>query len=95
MDADSRLIYLLLLIYAASTATTTLPCLMVIIATPITSSDTVAAHTLSVTSTQKMLLLSSYIPFLLVPLCMTVDMAFRILDIMKSSDVTRRSSKTN
>ncbi|CDO74847.1 hypothetical protein BN946_scf184280.g7 [Trametes cinnabarina] len=80
-------IYVLLLVYAASTTTTTLPCLAVILHTPVsppplaTSSIAVeAAKTLniSVTAEQRLLLLSSYIPFFLVPLVMTIDMAYRV-----------------
>lgn len=75
---DSRGIYPLLLVYAASTATTTLPCLALILSTPITSAYTVAQGVVSITTDQRALLLSSYVPFFLIPLCMTVDMAFRV-----------------
>ncbi|KAI0741360.1 transmembrane protein 6/97 [Daedaleopsis nitida] len=81
----SSSIYVLLLIYAASTTTTTLPCLAIILSTPVSPTPLTAAATetakavgLSVTADQRLLLLSSYIPFFLVPLVMTLDMAFRV-----------------
>ncbi|KAM5544283.1 hypothetical protein V8D89_001943 [Ganoderma adspersum] len=76
-------IYILLLIYAASTTTTTLPCLAVILSTPV--SPTPLSAGLSVTTEQRLLLLSSYIPFFLVPLVMTFDMAFRVQKLIGSS----------
>lgn len=81
---DSKKIYLLLLIYAASTTTTTLPCLAVVLATPLTSPATLASKVISITAEQRLLLLSSYIPFFLVPLVMTVDMAFRVFKLMNA-----------
>lgn len=80
--ADSRGIYPLLLVYAASTATTTLPCLALILSTPITSAATLAQGVVSITTTQRSLLLSSYVPFFLIPLCMTVDMALRVAKLI-------------
>ena len=82
--ADSRAIYVLILLYGASTATTTLPCVAVIFQTPETTASTIARGIASVTSAQRLLLLSSYIPFLLVPLLMAVDMAFRVLSLVKA-----------
>ncbi|KAG1878548.1 transmembrane protein 6/97 [Suillus tomentosus] len=75
---DSRSIYVLLLVYAASTTTTTLPCLSVLLATPTTSAQTIADKIVSVTTFQRSLLLSSYIPFFVIPFIMTIDMASRL-----------------
>lgn len=82
--ADSRAIYVLILLYGASTATTTLPCVAVIFQTPDTTASTIAQNIASVTSAQRLLLLSSYIPFLLIPLIMAVDMAFRVLNLVEA-----------
>lgn len=81
----SQSIYVLLLIYAASTTTTTLPCLAIILNTPITSSETIVQGINSVSFQQKLLLLSSYIPFFLIPLVMTLDMATRVLKIVNAN----------
>ncbi|KAF8630459.1 hypothetical protein AX15_002908 [Amanita polypyramis BW_CC] len=75
---NSRSIYVLLLAYGASTATTTLPCVAAILQTPETTAATIAQKIVSVTFEQRLLLLSGYIPFLLIPLMMAVDMAFRL-----------------
>ncbi|KAK2463596.1 hypothetical protein APHAL10511_004347 [Amanita phalloides] len=80
---DSRTIYVLLTIYGASTATTTLPCVAVIFQTPTTTASTIAQKIASVTFEQRILLLSSYIPFLLIPLIMAVDMSFRVFDLVE------------
>ena len=70
-------IYTLLLIYGASTATTTLACIADVLATPVTPTPT-RIPTVTITPEQQLLLLSSYIPFFLVPFIIAVDMAFRL-----------------
>ncbi|OCH87826.1 hypothetical protein OBBRIDRAFT_837098 [Obba rivulosa] len=84
---DSRSIYVLLLIYAASTTTTTLPCLSVILTTPLTTLKTQVADIAFITPLQQWLLLSSYIPFFLIPLMMTIDMAFRVLHLVRAGSM--------
>lgn len=81
---DSHSIYLLMLVYGASTATTTLPCLTVLLSTPITSAQTIAAGIQSITVSQRFLLLSSYLPFFLLPLFMAVDMTLRIAKLLRT-----------
>ncbi|KAI0690335.1 transmembrane protein 6/97 [Cytidiella melzeri] len=90
----SHSIYILLLIYGASTTTTTLPCLAVVLATPTTSAETIAANIASVTVQQRLSLLSSYIPFFLVPLLITVDMAFRVLALVREGELATTAAKT-
>lgn len=90
----SRSIYVLLLIYGASTATTTLPCLAVVLTTPITSAETIAASIASVTAQQRFSLLASYIPFFLLPLLISVDMAFRILHLIREGERAKVAAKT-
>ncbi|KAI6160693.1 transmembrane protein 6/97 [Pisolithus thermaeus] len=90
---DSPSIYPLLVIYGASTATTVVPCLAVLLSTPTTSPETIAAGIHSVTSFQQILLLSSYIPFLLVPLLITVDMAFRLSKFVKAGTAAKAKKK--
>lgn len=82
ISSDSRAIYLPLLLYGASTSTTTLPCLAVLFTTPITSPDTIAAGIVSVTWFQKQLLLGSYIPFLLLPFVIAADMTLRVSELV-------------
>ncbi|KAH8116493.1 hypothetical protein DFH11DRAFT_1725267 [Phellopilus nigrolimitatus] len=95
---DSRTLYPLLLIYAASTATTTLPCLSTLLSTPLAAAPALLdpfglsadkVHTplaagvfLTITSAQRTLLLASYVPFLLVPLLMCGDMAVRVAGLI-------------
>ena len=99
----SRTIYPLLLIYSASSATTTIACLATLLSTPVATdpaiiSSLAASNTssplasltfapwfaekglvqLSITTEQRLMLLGSYVPFLLVPLGMCFDMAIRV-----------------
>ncbi|KAI6141748.1 transmembrane protein 6/97 [Pisolithus tinctorius] len=90
---DSPSIYPLLIMYGASTATTVLPCLALLLSTPTTSPATVAAGIHSVTSFQRILLLSSYIPFLVIPLLIAVDMAFRLSKLVKVGTATEAKKK--
>ncbi|KAJ7587995.1 transmembrane protein 6/97, partial [Mycena floridula] len=64
---ENQSIYMLLVVYGASTATTTLPCIFYIVS----KAD-------KVTSFQLLTLLGSYIPFFLIPLMICVDMAYSL-----------------
>ncbi|KAG6326814.1 hypothetical protein ID866_12275, partial [Astraeus odoratus] len=90
---DSPSVYPLLLFYGASTATTVLPCLATLFATPITSAETMAAGVPPFTSFQQLLLLSSYFPFLLIPLMMAVDMAFRLSKFVQAGTLAAAKKK--
>ncbi|KAI8985740.1 transmembrane protein 6/97 [Trametes punicea] len=95
-------IYVLLLIYAASTTTTTLPCLAVILSTPISPSPLTTSSVgleasnalgISLSAEQRLLLLSSYIPFFLVPLIMTLDMALRVQNLITAGQGMQKNAK--
>jgi len=93
---DSSSIYLPILIYAVLTTTTTLPCLTTVLAVPATVDARIAQETVAVTDAQRLLLLSSYVPFLVIPLIMTVDMAMRIskmINVEKGSTTDNLSQK--
>lgn len=62
--------------------------------TPTTSAETIAANTASITTQQQILLLASYIPFFLVPLLITVDMAFRVLALVRVGEQALVAAKT-
>ncbi|GJE90317.1 DUF2781 domain-containing protein [Phanerochaete sordida] len=91
---DCKKIYVLLLIYGASTVTTFIPSLAVLFSTPLTSPETIAKHIVSVTAEQKVMLLSSYIPFFLVSLVMTIDMAARIYKLVHSGLQAQQATKS-
>lgn len=78
LHVGSQRIYPLLVIYGASSATTTLACVAVVLQTPELTSDTLTQGIASLTSEQRLLLLSSYVPFLLIAGIMSVDMALRV-----------------
>ncbi|KAF8159552.1 hypothetical protein B0H34DRAFT_703921 [Crassisporium funariophilum] len=80
----SRTIYPLLTLYAASSATTTLACIAAVLSTPETTPLLLAKNVASVTATQRLLLLSSYVPFFLIPLMMAVDMSVRVGKLVKA-----------
>ena len=81
--SGSRTIYPLLALYASSTATTTLACVFQVIQTPETTAETLAQNLPSITADQRFLLLSSYIPFFLIPFIMAVDMGMRVHKLVK------------
>ncbi|KAF8518934.1 transmembrane protein 6/97 [Hysterangium stoloniferum] len=93
---DSPSIYLPMLIYAASTTTTLLPCLATVLAVPTTEDAKIAYATAAVTDGQRLLLLSSYVPFLAIPLIMTLDMALRLSKLIhgeKRSSMDKQKKK--
>ncbi|EPT01234.1 hypothetical protein FOMPIDRAFT_1161861 [Fomitopsis schrenkii] len=90
---DSRAIYVLLLTYAASAVTTTLPCLTTILATPVTAVASTNPASISITPDQRFSLLTSYVPFLVVPLLMTIDMGFRVLNLVKAGSAAAERQK--
>ncbi len=65
-----------------------------LVATPLTTGATLAAKTASVTPAQRLLLLSSYIPFFLIPLVMTVDMALRVSKLVSAGARAQNTKKT-
>jgi len=75
---DNPYIYILILIYASSTFTTLFPCLAVLFTTPLTSPETIAKGITSFTADQRNIMYISYIPWLIIPLIMVVDMAWRV-----------------
>ncbi|KAJ3783662.1 transmembrane protein 6/97 [Lentinula aff. detonsa] len=76
----SHSIYVLLMAYGASTATTTLPCIFYIL----------KEHS-NMTTSQQLILLSSYIPFFVVPLLMAIDMGLRLYSIVLSADSKQKT----
>ncbi|ODO01669.1 hypothetical protein I350_06495 [Cryptococcus amylolentus CBS 6273] len=78
---NDKRVYPLLIAYGASTATTLLPCLQIILF-PTLSSITQPPHT----TAEIMNLLSEYVPFLVIPLGMAVDMGWRVVRILGEVD---------
>jgi hypothetical protein len=91
--SDSPGIYSLLALYGASTCTTTLACIAMIIDVPTTSAATIAQKVVSVTSEQRVLLLWSYVPFFILPLCIGVDMIVRLHKLASAGIRALESSK--
>ncbi|KAF9475209.1 hypothetical protein BDN70DRAFT_957713 [Pholiota conissans] len=79
----SRSIYPLLAAYGASSATTTLACLTTVLQTPFVLPGASAKGVVGVTQAQRLLLLSSYVPFFLIPLIMAVDMSMRVAKLVQ------------
>jgi len=91
---DSKKIYIALLVYAASTAPAVLACVVVLFSTPLTTPETLAEKVVSVTAEQKMMLLASYIPFLLIPVVMTIDMALRVHKLVQFGLQAQHAAKS-
>ncbi|KAF8202252.1 hypothetical protein BJ912DRAFT_944244 [Pholiota molesta] len=83
LQKGSRSIYPLLAVYGASSATTTLACLTTVLQTPNLSTEVFVKGAAGITQEQRLLLLSSYVPFFLIPLIMAVDMSMRVAKLAK------------
>ena len=83
----------MLLTYAASAVTTTLPSLTTILATAVTAVASTDPASVSVTPEQRTMLLTSYVPFLVVPLLMTIDMGFRVLGLVMVGSAAAEKAK--
>ncbi|KAJ6527265.1 transmembrane protein 6/97 [Mycena vulgaris] len=90
---DSQKIYVLILVYGASTATTVWPCVATILATPGPSPAALARGLATLTTDQRLMLFSSYVPFCVLPFVMTVDMAFRVHGIVTDALSVREAGK--
>ncbi|KAJ7176636.1 transmembrane protein 6/97 [Mycena filopes] len=90
---DSQKIYVLILVYAASTVTTVWPCVLTIVATPGPSAAALVSGITTLLPDQRAMLLASYVPFCLIPLLMTVDMAFRLHGIVSDALMARETLK--
>ncbi|KAL7414706.1 transmembrane protein 6/97 [Mrakia frigida] len=77
---NSRRVWPLLVIYGASTATTLLPVLAMVLAAPGEGGGKE-----SLTVEQRGMLLASYLPFLFLPLFMCVEVATRISRVLSST----------
>ncbi|KAH8832913.1 transmembrane protein 6/97 [Flagelloscypha sp. PMI_526] len=89
---DSKAVYPILLAYAGSTATSTLPCVTTIIDLPLVESIP-AIGTYAVTFNQKVLLLSGYVPFFLLPLIMVIDMTIRVSKLVAVAEKAQALKK--
>ncbi|KAF9563905.1 hypothetical protein CPC08DRAFT_816257 [Agrocybe pediades] len=89
----SKSIYPLLAVYAASSATTTLACLTTVLTTPELTPELLARGAVAVSDSQRFLLLSSYVPFFLIPLIMAVDMTTRVTRLVKKGVASEEESK--
>ncbi|KAJ6466924.1 transmembrane protein 6/97 [Mycena sanguinolenta] len=90
---DSKKHYVLILVYGASTATTVWPCVLTLLAIPEPSPAALASGIATLSPDQRVMLLASYVPFLLLPLLMTVDMAFRLHGIVGDNLAAREASR--
>jgi len=80
-NLGGKKIYPLLLIYAVEAATTTLPCLVYILSLPPPGTGTTTFDS-ALTFEQRLILLSGYAPFFLVPLIMLLDIGGRVYKLV-------------
>jgi len=90
---DSPGIYTLLVLYGASTATTTYACIAAFMDVPTTSAATIAQKAVSLTSEQRVILLVNYVPFFIIPLVIALDMACRLQKLASAGVRAQESSK--
>lgn len=80
--------------YAASTATTVWACVATVVAMPSPSPAALAKGIATLAVNERAMLLSSYVPFCVIPLIMTVDMVFRIHGMVTEALFVRQASKS-
>lgn len=88
--------YILLLAYGASTATTILPCISTILTIPTSPHQPGKYGPLTLTLEQKRTMLFAYAPFLVITLVMAIDSGFKLRALIKEVDdqkVRRRVTK--
>lgn len=90
---NSPAIYGFLALYGASASTTILACVAMIFDVPTTSAATVAQKVISITSEQRVLLLCNYAPYFIIPLCIGIDMTFRLHKLASAGIRALESSK--
>ena len=78
---DWKAAYPFLIAYGAAGAATVLPCVAVLIAIP---DAAISASPLAVTLSQRIMLLASYVPFTLIPLCLAVDLSTRTVKLIRA-----------
>jgi EXPERA (EXPanded EBP superfamily) len=66
---------------------------MAIINAPTTSAATIAQNVVSITSEQRVMLLSFYVPFFIIPLYIAIDMAIRLQKLASTGIRALESSK--
>lgn len=88
ISLDNKKFYPWLLFYGASTTTTLIPSLATVLNAPL---GEVGIRGVQLSQAQRLNLLGSYIPFLIIPLVMALDMTIRISKIVGLQ--TSRESK--
>lgn len=83
---DNKKFYPWLMIYGASTATTLLPAIAIIMTAPV---GEVGIRGVQLSYSQRLNALSSFVPFLIIPLTMAIDMALRISKLIQKDEVTK------
>jgi hypothetical protein len=78
---DWKTTYPFLIAYGASGAATVLPCVAVLIAIPDAATS---VSPLALTLSQRIMLLASYVPFTLIPLCLAVDLSTRTVKLIRT-----------
>ncbi|CAH7665820.1 transmembrane protein 6/97 [Phakopsora pachyrhizi] len=82
---DNHRIYPLLLGYGAAATTTTTTCVVII---------AWGMNIYNLNMFQFFVLIASYVPFMLIPFCIMLDMYFRLQSLVKPHQNTLKSSKT-
>ena len=91
---NNKKVYPVLLAYAASSATTTLACLVSLWTTPESTPARLAQDVPCVSAVQRAVLVGSYASFFVVPLVMALDLAGRLVRMCGEADGEKEKTKT-
>jgi hypothetical protein len=67
--------------------------LAILLATPATTTTTIQEKVVSLSGEQRAMLLGSYVPFMIIPLMITVDMAWRLTKLARAGIRAEESRK--
>ncbi|KAG9128249.1 hypothetical protein FRC07_002208 [Ceratobasidium sp. 392] len=95
LKKESPYLPILLVLYGAHVTTTVIPALTTVLATPRTSVELLADNVpfQSMTRAQVNMFLASYLPFLIIPLIMTVDGTLRLVKLVQHTLALEKAAK--
>ncbi|CAE6419191.1 unnamed protein product [Rhizoctonia solani] len=93
LKKDSPYTPVLLTLYGSHVTTTVVPVLTTTLATPISANMTNTTPFISLNASQLTILMASYIPFLAVPLAMTIDGTRRMIQVVGRAQELEKISK--
>ncbi|KIY51119.1 hypothetical protein FISHEDRAFT_71410 [Fistulina hepatica ATCC 64428] len=88
---DRKSTWVLMIVYGASTTVSVILCIGTMLTYPIISAEEVSANVVGYTRQQMLFGLANILPFLIVPVFMTVERSWRVLQLMNEAGKTKQA----